>query len=185
MYSLSLNRAALLLIPPQAELGTEEPYVVQVIVKSTGGTHEDRTRRYLNTRHPRSSIFPEPDVIAAYFFVQSEVTNAVRNLVIYDLVSSNPVPCEKQIIIKGNGYALHGAKKRWSIFDQVDGALGWGCERVRVVEHKWVFELELERELWKETDWDTDETLVTRSDESEVEVEEDAEETEVRDLLTR
>jgi hypothetical protein len=74
-------------------------------------------------------------------------------------------------------------KTRWTIFGQVNGALGWGCERVRVVEHKWVFELELERELWKETNWDMDETLVTQSDESEVE--EDAEETEVRDLLTR
>ncbi|ESK88639.1 hypothetical protein Moror_3080 [Moniliophthora roreri MCA 2997] len=155
MYTLSLDRAALLLIPPQSELGTSEPCAVQIMVKS----------RYKIGSEIKCN--GSPDILAAYFFVQNDITKAVRNLVAYDLTASFPFPYERKVIIKGDGYALHGAKHPWSIFQHVNGSLRWGNERVRVAKHKWVFELELERELWKEMDWEVDETLVVRSDELE------------------
>ncbi|KAK1220304.1 hypothetical protein PQX77_016929 [Marasmius sp. AFHP31] len=135
MYYLSLNRAALIFVPPQEALGIQEPVVVQVIVSFAEAQNPFDTHTVL------SSI----DMLTYFYDIQVEVTQAVRNLVVYDLVT--PLDLEdRNVDIDGQGYVLRGTKKKWRIAEQLDGALRWGTgidSKVLMATHKWIFELEM------------------------------------------
>ncbi|KAL0576009.1 hypothetical protein V5O48_005976 [Marasmius crinis-equi] len=139
MFYLSLNRAALILVPPQEVLEIQEPIVVQVIVKC--GEDECGSDRHIS--------LPTIDMIAKYYAIQVEVTQAVRNLVVYDLVT--PVDLQDRTVdIDGVTFVLRGTKKLWQIADQLDGSLRWGTgpdSKVRMAKNKWVFELEMREDV--------------------------------------
>ncbi|KAG7085534.1 hypothetical protein E1B28_003092 [Marasmius oreades] len=135
MYYLSLNRAALIFIPPQEALNIAEATVIQVIIKSGKDLQHG----------PNNTDGPSIDMLAMYYDVQVEVTQAVRNLLVYDLAL--PLSFQGQKIdIDGRNYVLHGTRMPWSIADKLAGSLRWGIgshSEVRMAKHKWVFELEM------------------------------------------
>ncbi|KAF9267081.1 hypothetical protein L218DRAFT_717724 [Marasmius fiardii PR-910] len=106
MYYLSLNRAALILIPPQEALGLAEATVVQVFIKTSRDGID-------NTNGP--SI----NQLAMYYDIQVEVTQAIRNLVGYDLASPLTLPDEK-IEIDGRNYILRGKRPGQSPTSSLD-----------------------------------------------------------------
>ncbi|KAE9394938.1 hypothetical protein BT96DRAFT_923181 [Gymnopus androsaceus JB14] len=118
---MTRNSFALLFVPENPQLGIQNAYIVQVIVRSIGLD---------------SNRSPSVDDRATFFCYADEISSAVESVVLGHLAYPG-IP--SNLVLKGEKYILRASRKEWN--PGKDYWFKWGEQVVSAAPEKWVFEM--------------------------------------------